>query len=380
MRLFIVMVFVIYGGAHGYAFLRARNALGFGAGTAAALAVFMLVMTLAVFLIRALEHYEYEASARALAYVAYFWMAALFLFVCASLTLDVLSVVIRAAGGIARSGVSPFLPSSRTSFFISLAAAVSICLYGYFEAKDLCVERLTIETDKLPAAVDRLTIAQISDVHLGLIVRNSRLGPMLEAVESAKPDVFIVSGDLVDAQINSNNGLSDMLRRVSARYGKFAVMGNHEYYAGPERARAFFKASGLTLLRNETAEAGPITIVGADDRTGVQMDLRKPVSDQELLAGLPRKKFILFVKHQPRTDPEAVGLFDLQLSGHTHKGQIFPFNFVTRLTFPKNAGAYDLGGGSLLHVSRGTGTWGPPIRFLAPPEVTVVELVRKKML
>ena len=131
------------------------------------------------------------------------------------------------------------------------------------------------------------------------------------------------------------------------------------------------------MLRNEAVEAGPITIAGVDDRTAVQMNLEKPVSEKELLENLPRDRFTLFLKHQPRLDRSSIGLFDLQLSGHTHRGQIFPFTLIVRFTFPMIAGDYDLGKGSLLHISRGTGTWGPPIRFLAPPEVTVIELVRK---
>jgi predicted MPP superfamily phosphohydrolase len=189
-----------------------------------------------------------------------------------------------------------------------------------------------------------------------------------------------VTGDLVDAQINHLPGLAGMLRDVTAKYGKYAIMGNHEYYAGPETSRAFIRECGLTLLRDDVAATGPITIVGVDDRTAVQLHVGHPSSEKELLSGLPRDKFILFLKHQPRIDPNTIGLFDLQLSGHTHKGQIFPFTLLTRMAFPLNAGDYDLGKGSLLHVSRGTGTWGPPIRFLARPEVTIIELVRKASL
>jgi predicted MPP superfamily phosphohydrolase len=199
---------------------------------------------------------------------------------------------------------------------------------------------------------------------------------MLEVVKAAKPDIFIVTGDLVDAQINHLTGLADLLREVNPPYGKYAITGNHEYYAGLGKALDFTRNAGFTVLRNEAMKAGPIMIAGVDDRTGVQLKQGKPVSELALLGGLPRDTFRLFLKHQPRIDPATIGLFDLQLSGHTHRGQIFPFTYLTRLTFPLNAGRYDLGSGSVLYVSRGTGTWGPPIRFLAPPEVTVIELIR----
>jgi predicted MPP superfamily phosphohydrolase len=374
---FILTIFAIYSGVHVYAFLKARSAFAFGPVVGAALASFMLLMVLGIFLVRMLESHEYDLPARVLSYVAYFWMAVLFLFFCGSLLFDGVTFVTRVAGWITRSDISSWLIPAKTTFFICLSLATAICAYGYFEARDIRIERVVVETAKLPADIDRLVIAQISDVHLGLINRNKRFNPMIKAVKDAAPDLFVVTGDLVDAQINNLPGLAEMLREVTAKYGKFAIMGNHEYYAGLEKSRAFIQDSGLTLLRDEVVEAGPITIVGVDDRTAVQLHLGRPSPEKKLLSELPRDKFILFLKHQPHIDANTIGLFDLQLSGHTHKGQIFPFTLLTRLSFPLNAGTYDLGKGSLLHVSRGTGTWGPPIRFLAPPEVTVIELVRK---
>ncbi len=374
---FILTIFAIYSGMHVYAFLKARSAFAFGPVVGAALASFMLLMVLGIFLVRMLESHEYDLPARVLSYVAYFWMAALFLFFCSFLLFDCVTFVTRVAGWITRSDISSWLIPVKTAFFICLSLSTVICAYGYFEARDIRTERVIVETAKLPVGIDRLVIAQISDVHLGLINRSKRFSPMIKAVRDAAPDLFIVTGDLVDAQINNLPGLAEMLREVTAKYGKFAIMGNHEYYAGPEKSRAFIQEAGLTLLRDEVVTAGPITIIGVDDRTAVQLHLGRPSPEKKLLSGLPRDKFILFLKHQPRIDADTIGLFDLQISGHTHKGQIFPFTLLTRLSFPRNAGTYDLGKGSLLHVSRGTGTWGPPIRFLAPPEVTIIELVRK---
>ncbi len=377
MRLFILFVFVVYGGAHVYTFLRARSALAFGPLAGFLLAAFMVLMVFALFLVRALEQHDYELSARALAYITYFWMAGLFLFFCSSLLFDLAGLAIRTAGWIGRSDVTPYLISARMPFFVSLGLSLSICTYGYFEARNIRPERVVVETAKLPPGIDRLTIAQISDVHLGLVIRCDRLEEMLKVVKAAKPDIFLSTGDLVDAQINQMTGLAELLREIKTKYGNYAVTGNHEYFAGIDKALAFTRDAGFTVLQNEARAVGPITIAGVDDRTAVQMNLEKPVSEKELLSKLPRDRFTLFLKHQPRIDRATPGLFDLQLSGHTHKGQIFPFTLITRILFPLNAGAYDLGSGSLLHVSRGTGTWGPPIRFLAPPEVTIIELVRK---
>jgi len=137
--------------------------------------------------------------------------------------------------------------------------------------------------------------------------------------------------------------------------------------------------SGFTVLRSEGKTIpGIINIAGIDDPAGRRIGLSREVAEDRLLSQCPRERFTLLLKHQPLPDTDTIGLFDLQLSGHTHKGQIFPFNLVTKLFFPKHTGYFNLPKQSHLYVSRGTGTWGPPIRFLAPPEITIIDLVYKK--
>jgi predicted MPP superfamily phosphohydrolase len=116
-----------------------------------------------------------------------------------------------------------------------------------------------------------------------------------------------------------------------------------------------------------------MNIAGVDDPARPYRTLKNDF-EKALLSTLPRDGFTLYLKHQPVIDPSTLGLFDLQLSGHTHKGQIFPFNLATKLFYSMHSGLTELGKGSLLYVSRGSGTWGPPVRFLSPPEVTLIEL------
>jgi predicted MPP superfamily phosphohydrolase len=376
MILFFTFFVAIYGSVHVYAFFRTRSALGLGPGGGFAFAAFLLAMTLAPVLIRLVERCGFELTARVLSYVAYLWMAVLFFYFGISLLFDAVGLITRLMSWISPVGGTSWLIPEKTSFLISMGLSLSICIYGYFEAKDIRTERLVLETSKLPANTDRLTIVQLSDMHLGLINRSGRLAPMLAAAKAAHPDILVVTGDLVDAQINHLTGLAGMFREIKPTYGKFAIMGNHEYYAGTEKALAFIREAGFTLLRNEAVVSGPITLVGVDDRTGVQLKLRTPFPEQTLFAGLSRDTFTVLLKHQPCVDNASLGLFDLQLSGHTHKGQLFPFTWLTLLSYPMNAGRYDLDQGSILYVNRGAGTWGPPIRFLAPPEVTVIELKR----
>ncbi len=135
-------------------------------------------------------------------------------------------------------------------------------------------------------------------------------------------------------------------------------------------ARSIFS----TLCRNILFD-GIINIAGVDDPTGLRFGDMSSISERELLSSLPSDRFTLFLKHQPHIDEGSLGLYDLQLSGHTHKGQIFPFNFYVKFFFPFINGLHEITDVSSIYISRGTGTWGPPVRFLSPPEVTVFELV-----
>jgi hypothetical protein len=212
-----------------------------------------------------------------------------------------------------------------------------------------------------------------------LIIRESRLTRILEEVKKAKPDIVVSTGDLVDEQINNLDGCVQLLRAVNPRYGKFAVVGNHEFYAGLPHALQFIRDAGFSILRGEgTTIAGAINIAGVDDdQAGKRLGLMKGVSEPWLLSRLPREHFTILLKHQPRVEKGSFGLFDLQLSGHTHRGQFFPFNIFTHYIYPVDSGFMNLGNNAYLNVNRGAGTWGPPIRFLSPPEVTIIELIRE---
>jgi len=199
---------------------------------------------------------------------------------------------------------------------------------------------------------------------------------MLARVSDAAPDLLVVTGDLVDGQINGLTGLAEQFRRIAPRFGKYAVTGNHEFYAGIDQALAFEERAGFTLLRgNAVPVTRFLTLAGIDDPALDRSKGRGTAPEARLLESLPPDRFTLLLKHRPVVEKSSLGRFDLQLSGHVHKGQLFPFNLLTYLFYPVKAGLNEFDDGSSLYVSRGTGTWGPPLRFLAPPEVTVIELL-----
>jgi predicted MPP superfamily phosphohydrolase len=268
--------------------------------------------------------------------------------------------------------------SRRQCLGLAALAALGITVYGAFEAYHLRIEKITLTTTKLPAKAKSVRIAQISDLHLGLMYYPGRLDAVLSAVDALKPDLLVSTGDLVDGRTPSTEWLTTKLHALKAPIGKFAVTGNHEFYMGLENSERFIEKAGFRLLRNQSVNVGKyISITGVDDPSGPEIF---GPSEAELLAANSPKRFCLLLKHRPVLVRANRTRFDLQLSGHTHKGQIFPFNLLIALSYPMHCGLHQLEGNNpaYLYISRGTGTWGPPIRLLAPPEITVIDLVPAK--
>lgn len=376
MILFLVTFFLIYGGMHFYIFTKIRNAFSLGMFALLSLSTVMTFMVCAPLLIRLLERFNFEGPARFLSYIGYTWTGAAFLFFSIAVVLDLFRLSVNMAGFMFSRDLSSIAPTAMHLFLVPLVCALTISLYGFFEARTIRTERVTIRTPKLPSEIEMLKIVQISDIHLGLIVRERRLAGILDVVRREQPDILVSTGDLVDGQICRLDGILKMLDDIKPPYGKFAVTGNHEFYAGLKQALDCTLKSGFTVLRDETVTIpGVITFAGVDDPAVRMYERATPAPESAVLSQAPPDTFTILLKHQPVIDKDSVGLFDLQLSGHTHGGQIFPFGLITRLRYGYTAGYFPLGKGSHLYVSRGSGTWGPPIRFLSPPEVTVIELV-----
>ncbi|MDI9571522.1 MAG: metallophosphoesterase [Pseudomonadota bacterium] len=378
MILFITTFFLIYGGLHLLFFLRLRTVFPMTAGVQGAVCLALALLFLSPLLVRLAERHGCETGACVLSHLGYLWMGAIFLFFVFSLLLETYRLALFFNERIGHMDLARLRPTAWIAFFVPLAASLAVNLYGFTEALNIRTEHLTVATDKLPEGVDRLRVAQITDVHVGMIVREGRLRRMAAAVRAADPDILVSTGDLVDGQLDNMAESLRILQGMPARLGKFAVTGNHEFYAGLEQALDFTRRAGFTVLRGEAvAAAGAIHIAGVDDPAGKRTGEGRYVSEAGLLSALPPGRFTVLLKHLPQVDPEAAPFFDLQLSGHTHKGQIAPFNLVTGFVFPYHSGDFVMPNGARLHVSRGTGTWGPPIRVLAPPELTVIEIVRK---
>ncbi len=373
---FLLVYLTVYSLAHGYVFHKLVKAFAPGKIALIGSVLFMAVMLAAPILVRIAEQKGFETGARILSYAGFSWMGLLFLVVILMGAVDIIGWTLGQAEAVALFQPARDWITPRQGIVIQMLLVLAIYGYGLFEANDIRLERVEIVSPKIPASPGRIRIVQISDVHLGLIVREGRLKRILAKVEEAHPDILVSTGDLVDGQLNHITREATLLAGITPPLGKFAVTGNHEFYAGLQNSLDLTSQSGFTMLRQQGIGVGGVTLVGVDDHAlsgrGTQTGQSR---ERDILLAQPADSFTVLLKHRPDIDPGSLGHFDLQLSGHTHKGQIFPFNLLTWLSFPYKAGHLTRLDGGLLYVSCGSGTWGPPIRILAPPEVTIIDLI-----
>lgn len=378
MSLFFLTFFLIYGGIHLYIFLKARAAFPFGIITNVATGAIMIFMIFAPVIVRLTERAGNEGFARILAFVGYTWMGGVLIFFISGILCDVFRLTVSVSGVLSNRDFTYITYARRFYFFMCLTITLLVVIYGIFEARQIKIEYLTLSTKKISSDIGKVRIVQISDVHLGLIIGEARIKQIINTINKAKPDILVSTGDLVDVQIDNIDSMAMLFQQVYTRYGKFAVTGNHEFYAGIDRALELTKKAGFKILRGQAVDInGIITIAGVDDEAVRGRHNGEDTSEKELCSHIDGSQYTVLLKHRPVSYAGSLCVYDLQLSGHTHKGQIFPFFLITRLFFKQYAGFYEVNNNSSLYVNRGTGTWGPPIRFLAPPEITVIDIVHK---
>ncbi|QEV19775.1 metallophosphoesterase [Streptomyces alboniger] len=284
----------------------------------------------------------------------------------------------------APSDPAPSDPAPSRRLFVSrvvggaaAAAAVGTVGYGtYGVLRGPQVKRVTVPLAKLPRGAHGFRIAVVSDIHLGPILGRGFTQRVVDTINATQPDLIAVVGDLVDGSVEDLGPAAAPLAGLRARHGAYFVTGNHEYFSGAEQWVDHVRELGLRPLRNARAELPWFDLAGVDDVAGE--DEGKGPDFARALGDRDRSRASVLLAHQPVVIHDAVehGV-DLQLSGHTHGGQLWPGNLVADLANPTLAGL-ERYGDTQLYVTRGAGAWGPPVRVGAPSDITVVELASRQ--
>ncbi|MEU8137663.1 metallophosphoesterase [Streptodolium elevatio] len=277
----------------------------------------------------------------------------------------------------AEPAVSRRLFVSRTVAVGAAAVAASTVGYGaYGVLRGPRVKRVTVPLAKLPRAAHGFRIAVVSDIHLGPILGRGHAQRVVDAVNSTNPDLITVVGDLVDGSVDNLRSAAEPLRGLRARHGAFFVTGNHEYFSGADEWVEHVRELGIHPLQNARVELPAFDLAGVNDFAGEDEgdgpDFAAALGDRD------RTRTSVLLAHQPVAIHDAVDFgVDLQLSGHTHGGQLWPGNFVAELANPTVAGL-ERYRDTQLYVTRGAGAWGPPVRVGAPSDVTLVQLASRQ--
>ena len=294
------------------------------------------------------------------------WVGILFLLLVCLLGADLLT------------GFGWFLPSwSGPARQWAIGVALLLSLVALVQGlRAPVVREYTVPVASLRPELEGLRIVQLSDMHVGPLLRTEWIEARRQQVDALRPDIVFVTGDLVDQDARLALPLVPALARIRARLGVWGVIGNHEYYAGLEQALVVFERSGFRLLRDASVEVTPgLVVAGVDDLTARRQfgTMDHPV--ERTLESRPQGATI-FLSHSPWEVEKASSLgVNLMLSGHTHGGQIWPFSQFVRMVYPHVAGRYQVNGMTLV-VSRGTGFWGPPMRLFKPAEINLITLTR----
>ena len=269
----------------------------------------------------------------------------------------------------------------RVAASLSGATALGLGVHGFVTARgEFYCPETEVRIPRLPRALEGLRVVLLSDIHIGPTLDGAFIDRIVAQTNALRPDLVAITGDLVDGSVARIGDEVGRLSKLKSRYGTFFSTGNHEFYSGAGAWMAHLERVGMTVLANQRQRVGDaggmIEVVGIHDLQGARFAPGYAPDLAQAMAGADPEAATLLLSHQPR----AVGLcegfdVDLQLAGHTHAGQIWPFGALTRLVQPYLQGLHQHDETTQIYVSGGTGYWGPPMRVGAPPEVALLHLV-----
>ena len=374
MIIFFTVVLVIYSLANIYIFHKGYNAIPLLRNHRFLYAVIFFLLAFAFVAAKFIESRHSSIITDVLNIVGGFWMAFLlygFLFLFLS---DILLLLLRIPGFITGQNIFVF---RKWSFIITVIAAFGLISGGFINALIPAVKKYDIKINKPAGEIKTLRIAAVSDIHLGSIIRKRSIRKLSGLLAEIKPDVVFLLGDIVDGEIGPviRGDLLKYFKCPECTDGLFAITGNHEFIGGASRTIPYIESKGIRILKDEVVTLdGGIQLVGRIDKDSRMFYGKERTSLEKLMEQVDTTRPVILLDHQPfrLNESEKLGI-DLQLSGHTHNGQMWPLNYVTRMIYEVSYG-YLKKGNTQIIVSSGFGIWGPRIRSGSRPEVLLINV------
>jgi len=372
--IFFVVFYILNAGINFYIFLRGFEAMELHPGLRVIYGIVFLIISNTFIAGRILEKRFISIISDVFIWIGSFWFAFILYFFLSAVLFDLARLV---------DLFIHFLPEgdgySKLKFYLMVAdigLIGIICLFGFLNAQKIRVKKLEFLIDKKNSIANELTIAVASDIHLGTINGRGFSKKIVETINSLNPDIILLPGDILDGDVEPviKLNLGEVLRQLKSKYGVYAITGNHEYIGGVEPSVNYISDHGIQVLRDETIDVAGMTIIGREDRSINTFAHHNRKTIEELAIGIDSSKPILVMDHQPFHLEEAVSIgADVQLSGHTHNGQLWPLNFITSKVYELSWG-YLKKGNTHIYVSCGAGTWGPPMKIGNVAEILEIRM------
>ena len=383
--LFFAVVLTLAGSLHYYVWARLVRDLALPMSWHRGLSAVVVALFLTIPVTFTLARSHRFENMRPVLLTTFGWMGLLFIIVMLLAVVDVSRLGLGLVGRFLVDS-APEDPERRLTVSRMLGVGVALIAGGASTVAarsgltELVVKRVTTPLGRLPEAMSGTTVAQLTDLHVGATIQRGFIERVVRETNALEPDVIAITGDLVDGSVDQLRQHVAPLAQLRAKYGVYFVTGNHEYYAGAEDWCAELGRLGIRVLRNERVPIGlgdeSFDLAGVDDYSAHRFGRGHGADLARALEGRDPSRELLLLAHQPRQIFEADRLgVGLQLSGHTHGGQIFPWSLFVRLQQPVVSGLHRFGR-ALVYVSNGTGYWGPPMRLGAPAEITLLTLTR----
>lgn len=379
MLIFFALVLIVYTSVNYYIFRRASQSLSDFPSLRKYFMYFMLFVILSYPIGRTLEGFEFYGFSLPFIWIGSFWLAFMLYIILHLAIIDLLRWVLKN---------NHYIKSFRSHphhrfllFLLVVFISSTVIVGGHLNAISPSFKEIDINIEKEIPGTEKIKIAVVSDIHMSAVIGNQRVKRIVNAINSTAPDLILIPGDIVDQKTGSIiwNKAGEPLKELKSTFGIYGVTGNHEFIGGVEQTSSYIEKHGVKLLRDSYTLTEPgLYIVGREDLTSSRFSEIRRKDLHQLLIGVDKSKPIILLDHQPFfLDSARVNGIDLQLSGHTHHGQLWPTNFITEMIYELSWG-YLRKGNTHYYVSSGVGGWGPPVRTGSPSEIVLINLYFRK--